>query len=56
MIDILNGNSTVYGSIREAAVAIGFSTTAISKAIKFQKENGVSRPIKKRYLVKPLNK
>jgi hypothetical protein len=51
-LDILTNETAVYKSKYKAAHAIGCSTTAISKAIKFEKENGVSRPIKKRFQVK----
>ncbi len=50
--DILNGNETVYGSIRDAAVAIGCVHATILNAIKHQKETGVTRVIKKRFKVK----
>jgi len=55
-VDILNNITTIYSSISEAARGIGCSETAIRKVLKDIKEKGVySRPIKKRYLVKPID-
>ena len=55
VLDTLNGNKTVYGSIREAAVAIGCVHATIRKALKSLNENGVTRLIKKRFQVKLLD-
>lgn len=50
--DVLNGNETVYSSIRDAAAAIGCVHATIINALKHQKETGVTRVIKKRFQVK----
>jgi len=54
ILDTLNGNSTVYPSIREAAQAIGCVHGTILKALKNFKETGETRLIKKRFQAKPL--
>jgi len=51
-MDTLNGNETVYGSIREAAVGIGCVHTTILNTLKYFKETGEIRLIKKRFQVK----
>jgi len=53
VLDTLTKQLTVYPSISEAALAMGCHKTTISKTFQHQKENGVSRPIKKRFTVKP---
>ena len=50
--DILNGTETVYGSIREAAKAIGCVSATIINGLKYLKETGEPRLIKKRFKVK----
>jgi transposase len=52
VVDTLNGNTTVYLSIREAAAAIGVAEGTIRNALKNQKEKGIYKPIKKRFVVK----
>lgn len=52
--DILNGTETVYGSIREAAVAIGCVHATILNVLKKFKETKEPRLIKRRFKVKPL--
>ena len=52
VMDTLNGNKTVYGSIREAAVGIGCVHATILNALKYFKETGETRLIKKRFQVK----
>lgn len=54
VFDTLTNQTTVYISISEAARAIGCVKGTIVLAIKFLKEKGVPRLIKKRYLVKPI--
>lgn len=54
VVDILNGNETVYGSMREAAAAIGCVVSTIRIALKNLKETGESRLIKKRFKVKSI--
>lgn len=54
--DTVKGNTiTVYLSIREAARAIVCHDRTIANALKNLKEKGEHKPIKKRYLVKPIN-
>ena len=48
----LNGNETVYGSIREAALAIGCVHATILNVLKNFKETGITGLIKKRFKVK----
>ena len=55
-MDTLNGNETVYGSIREAAVAIGCVHVTIINALKKFKETGETRLIKKRFKVKHIQR
>ena len=52
VVDTLNGNTTVYPSINQAAQAIGCVHAAICKVLKNFQETGESRLIKKRFLVK----
>jgi group I intron endonuclease len=53
VLDTLTNQITVYPSISEAARAIGCHKTTISKTLQHLKEKGVSRPINKRFTVKP---
>ena len=55
VVDTLNGNTTVYLSIREAAAAIGVVESTIRNALKNQKERGIYKAIKKRYQVKQVS-
>ena len=55
VLDTLNNDTSVYHSIREAGQAIGCSHTAIRNALKYFKETGVSKLVKKRYELKYLN-
>jgi DNA-binding transcriptional regulator YhcF (GntR family) len=55
VVDLANGNTTVYLSIREAAAAIGVVESTVRKALKNLKEKGISKPIKKRFEVKPVS-
>jgi hypothetical protein len=50
IVDILNSNKTVYGSMREAAAAIGCVVSTIRIAL--NNHTGESRLIKKRFQVK----
>ncbi len=52
VLDTLTGNTTVYLSIREAAAAIGVVESTVRNALKNQKEKGINKPIKKRFMVK----
>ena len=52
IFDTLNGNTTVYLSIREAATAIGVSESTVRRALKNHKEEGFHKPLKKRFKVK----
>jgi len=54
ILDTLNGNSTVYASIREAALGIECVHATIVKAIRHFKETGENRLIKKRFKVKSI--
>lgn len=54
VVDVLTEKETVYGSIREAATAIGCVHATILKALKHLKETGISRLIKSRFKVKPM--
>jgi Fic family protein len=51
VFDSLTNETTVYASNTEAAKAIGCDKSTITKAIKYQKENGVSRLVKKRFFL-----
>jgi predicted transcriptional regulator of viral defense system len=51
-LDTLNNETTVYPSISEAAQSIGCAHSTIRNALKHLQEKGVSRLLKKRYLVK----
>ena len=55
LLDTLKNETTVYSSIAEAARSIGCSHSNIRSALKHLQEKGVSRLIKKRYLVKIIN-
>lgn len=60
MYDTLNNEATVYPSLSEAARTIGCVEGTLRKALKVFKENpggqlGVTRLIKKRYSIKPLD-
>jgi hypothetical protein len=60
VFDTLNNEATVYPSLSEAARTIGCVDGTLRKALKAFKENpgdpfGVTRLIKKRYSIKPLD-
>jgi NUMOD1 domain len=60
VFDTLNNETTVYTSLSEAARTIGCVEGTLRKALKVFKENpggpsGVTRLIKKRYSIKPLD-
>lgn len=52
VLDTISNETTVYSSIRQAAEAIGCVHRTIHLADKALKAKGVSRLLKKRYLVK----
>lgn len=54
VLDIISTETTVYSSLRQAAEAIGCVHRTIHLADKASKEKGVSRLVRKRYLVKIL--
>ena len=54
MIDSITNEKTVYYSISEAARSIGCTDSAIVIALKNQREKGVKKLLKKRYVVFPL--
>lgn len=54
ILDTLNGNSTVYASIRQAALSINCVHGTFVKAIKHFKETGETKLIYKRFQVKPM--
>jgi hypothetical protein len=51
VLDNLTNQIIVYPSMSEAGSSIGCSKVAIHLALKYQKEKGVTRLIKKRYTV-----
>jgi hypothetical protein len=54
VLDIISNETTVYSSLRQAAEAISCVHRTIHLSDKALKEKGVSRLVKKRYLVKIL--
>ncbi len=55
VLDTLNGNTTVYLSIHEAAAAIGVVESTVRNALKNLKEKGIHKPIKQRFKVKQVS-
>lgn len=55
VLDTLTNKTIVYPSIIEAARGIGCVKSTIQSALKFLKEKGVTRLIKKRYSVKHIS-
>ncbi len=55
VIDSITNEKTVYSSIGEAARSIGCTDSAIVRVLKNQREKGVKKLLKKRYVVSPVD-